>query len=77
MSAITASFADEDLVTLSYELLDPSGEQRPYGFIQGGDGKLLVAAITGIVVIFGWVMGHMVWEHVQSKIIVNIVLFYC
>lgn len=55
-----ASFADEDLMTLSYGLLEPSMEQRPYGFIQGGDGKLLVAAITGIVVIFGWVMGHMV-----------------
>lgn len=54
-----ATFADEDLMTLSYGLLD-SGAKRSYGFIAGGDGKLLVAALVGIVVIFGWVMGHMV-----------------
>lgn len=53
-----ATFADKKLMTLSYGDLD-SG-RRAFGWIMGGDGKLLVAAIVGIIVIFVWVMGHMV-----------------
>lgn len=54
-----ATFADEDLMRLSYGDFD-DGSRRAFGWIQGGDGKLLVAAIVGIIVIFSWVMGHMV-----------------
>lgn len=54
----TAAFADEDLVRLSYGY--PDDGPAPHGFIQGGDGKLLVAAITGVVVIIGWVSIWMV-----------------
>lgn len=52
-----ATFADKKLMSLSYGELD--GERRAFGWIMGGDGKLLVAAIVGIIVIFVWVMGHM------------------
>ncbi|GMH37097.1 hypothetical protein BSKO_04970 [Bryopsis sp. KO-2023] len=54
-----AAFADEDLMRLSYGTLE-NDKPRAYGFIAGGDGKLLVAALTGIAVVFIWVMGWMV-----------------
>ncbi|GMH37087.1 hypothetical protein BSKO_04960 [Bryopsis sp. KO-2023] len=59
----TAAFAEEDLVGLSYgDFVGEDGEvgRRAFGFIAGGDGRLLVAAITGIMAIFMWVMCHMV-----------------
>eukprot|EP00803_Ostreobium_quekettii_P009089 evm.model.scf_515.7 EVM.evm.TU.scf_515.7 scf_515:56938-63082(+) len=54
-----ATFADEDLMGLSYGDRE-DGTRKPFGWIMGGDGKLLVAAIVGIIVITVWVMGHMV-----------------
>jgi len=53
-----ATFADKDLMTLSYGDIDSS--RRAFGWIMGGDGKLLVAAITGIAAITAWVLGHMI-----------------
>lgn len=51
-----AAFADERLATIAgYDTIENS-----FGFIMGGDGKLLVAAITGIAAITGWVLGHMI-----------------
>lgn len=58
-----ASFADEDLMRLSY------GNANGYGFIAGGDGKLLVAALTGIAVIFIWVMGWMIPFFLLTKVL--------
>eukprot|EP01025_Chloroclados_australasicus_P052480 TRINITY_DN611_c0_g1_i4.p1 TRINITY_DN611_c0_g1~~TRINITY_DN611_c0_g1_i4.p1 ORF type:complete len:509 (-),score=85.30 TRINITY_DN611_c0_g1_i4:417-1844(-) len=49
-----AAFADKPLVAEAY------GDALAYGFIMGGNGGLLGAAIVGIVVIFGWVSVHMV-----------------
>lgn len=54
----TSVFADEDLVRLSYSYADD--DDPPHGFVMGGDGKLLVAAIVGVVVIASWVLAHMV-----------------
>lgn len=51
-----AAFADERLATIAgYDT-----SENAFGFIMGGDGKLLVAAITGIAAITGWVLGHMI-----------------
>eukprot|EP01026_Neomeris_dumetosa_P005373 TRINITY_DN11543_c0_g2_i3.p2 TRINITY_DN11543_c0_g2~~TRINITY_DN11543_c0_g2_i3.p2 ORF type:complete len:141 (+),score=28.18 TRINITY_DN11543_c0_g2_i3:66-488(+) len=33
---------------------------RPYGFIMGGDGRLLAAQLTGLCIIFLWVVGFLV-----------------
>lgn len=52
-----AAFADEDLIGLSY---GDVGERKHSGFLTGGDGTLLVAAIVGIIVIFAWVSFWMV-----------------
>ncbi|CAD7696073.1 unnamed protein product [Ostreobium quekettii] len=57
------SFADDALLRSSYPaLLDDSNQpvSRNYGWVMGGDGKLLVSAVTGIVAILGWVLFHMV-----------------
>ena len=49
-------FADQDLMRdAGYVMPSNAG-----GFVMSGDGKLLVAAITGIVVITAWVLGHMI-----------------
>ena len=60
---LTGTFADENLVNIAFGLIrDDAGNSAPrtYGWLTGGDGKLLVAAITTIVVVFGWVLAHMV-----------------
>lgn len=51
-----AAFADERLTEVAG--YDPS--ENAFGFIMGGDGKLLVTAIVGIVTITAWVLGHMI-----------------
>ena len=59
----TGSFADKELLELSYRpIRDGDGlvVSRSYGWVMGGDGRLLVTASVGIVTIFGWVLGHMV-----------------
>jgi len=48
-----AAFADGPLMGEVY------GVSIHEGFIMGGEGSLLLAAIVGIVVIFGWVSVHM------------------
>jgi len=51
-----AAFTDEDLGELAgYET-----GGNAFGFVMGGDGKLLAAAIVGIVTVTAWVLGHMV-----------------
>lgn len=60
----SASFADEDLVRMTFGDLeaneDGSPGRREFGWVAGGSGRLLATAITGILVIFGWVFVHMV-----------------
>eukprot|EP00803_Ostreobium_quekettii_P009012 evm.model.scf_351.9 EVM.evm.TU.scf_351.9 scf_351:86824-94708(+) len=59
----TGSFADAGLLELSYPLIKDDASNpipRYYGWAVGGDGRLLVSAIVGIVVILGWVLIHMV-----------------
>jgi len=51
-----AAFADQQLA----EAAGYNVDENTFGFIMGGDGKLLVAAITGIAAISGWVLGHMI-----------------
>eukprot|EP01025_Chloroclados_australasicus_P025954 TRINITY_DN25808_c0_g1_i2.p1 TRINITY_DN25808_c0_g1~~TRINITY_DN25808_c0_g1_i2.p1 ORF type:complete len:471 (-),score=64.99 TRINITY_DN25808_c0_g1_i2:425-1837(-) len=52
----TAAFADQDLVGQVY-----GGDfGNSYGFLNGGNGNLLAAALLGITVIFGWVSFFMV-----------------
>lgn len=64
MLTFTATFADEDLIGLSYTSW---GDRKHAGFIAGGDGTLLVAAIVGIIVIFSWVMFWMVPFFMATK----------
>eukprot|EP01023_Acetabularia_acetabulum_P053566 TRINITY_DN5998_c0_g3_i5.p1 TRINITY_DN5998_c0_g3~~TRINITY_DN5998_c0_g3_i5.p1 ORF type:complete len:477 (+),score=100.61 TRINITY_DN5998_c0_g3_i5:127-1557(+) len=59
----TAAFADQDLVTQVY-----GGDfGNSYGFLNGGNGKLLGAALLGITVIFGWVSVFMVTFFIAMK----------
>lgn len=60
----TAAFADEDLIELSY---GDVGTRNHAGFLTGGDGTLLVAAIVGIVTIFAWVTVWMVPFFLATK----------
>lgn len=58
-----AAFADKKLMEMSYSpIFDQNGIQvlRSFGFVRGDNGSLLASAITGIIVILGWVLGHMI-----------------
>lgn len=55
-----AAFADEDLVTTVYGKIEQTGESRPYGFIEGGGGRLLLATINGAASIWLWAVCHMI-----------------
>ncbi|CAD7696074.1 unnamed protein product [Ostreobium quekettii] len=58
-----ALFADERLVHMTYPTIlndDTSQARRHFGLLVGGNGQLLASAVVGIVVIVGWVLGHMV-----------------
>lgn len=58
-----AAFADEKLMEMSYSpIFDHNGNPVPraFGLLRGGNASLLVSAITGIIVILGWVLGHMI-----------------
>lgn len=53
-----AGFADQDLLRQAgYNFINSHPDA--YGYFMGGDGRLLITAITGIVAICGWVLGHM------------------
>ncbi|KDD76492.1 ammonium transporter, partial [Helicosporidium sp. ATCC 50920] len=55
-----AAFAAPDLVTAFYgDSPVPGMTQRPYGFIMGGDGRLLGAHLVYILAIVAWVLGIM------------------
>lgn len=59
----TALFADEGLVDKTYGPIltdDGSPTERNFGLLMGGDAQLLATSIVGIVVMIGWVLGHMV-----------------
>eukprot|EP01023_Acetabularia_acetabulum_P021641 TRINITY_DN213_c0_g1_i1.p1 TRINITY_DN213_c0_g1~~TRINITY_DN213_c0_g1_i1.p1 ORF type:complete len:476 (+),score=135.80 TRINITY_DN213_c0_g1_i1:159-1586(+) len=53
-----ATFADKALMGEVYGT-GPDNFPEVYGFINGGNGKLLAAALLGVIVIFAWVSVHM------------------
>lgn len=54
---MAAAFADEGNVRVAYS--DSMADAGGYGFIMGGNGKLLACAIVLILAITGWTLAHM------------------
>lgn len=55
----SAAFAAPDMVTAVYGANPVTGEQRAYGFIMGGSGRLLAAHLAFICAVWLWVLGIM------------------
>ena len=72
MFPVTAgSFADQKLLELSYPPIVGSDGHivpRSYGWVMGGDGRLLITAFVGVIAILGWTLAHMVSQAILSAV---------
>eukprot|EP00210_Caulerpa_lentillifera_P000017 g16.t1 len=63
-----SAFADQDLLILAgYKAASEDG--NAYGFLMGGDGKYLWAAVIGIIAIITWVLGHMIPFFIVTRLL--------